>query len=151
MPQSLSRVYVHVVFSTKYRASYISEAIAPELFSFIAGVCNNLECNPVAVGGYLNHVHILCLLSRKVAQMDLVSKVKSNSSRWAKARFPELHDIFDWQDGYGIFSVSKSNVYAVTKYINTQVEHHSNMIFEDEFLCLLKKHNIDYDERYIWD
>ena len=142
---------MHIVFSTKNRAEYIPETIAPELFSFMAGVCNNLECNPVAVGGYLNHVHILCLLSRKVAQMDLVSKVKSNSSRWVKAKYPELQALFDWQDGYGIFSVSKSKVNAVTKYINTQAEHHSKMVFEDEFLGLLKKHNVDYNERYLWD
>jgi putative transposase len=150
MPQSLSKVYVHIVFSTKHRARIITEDIEEELFSYIAGICKNLECNPVIVGGYLDHIHILCQLSRKISQMELVGKVKANSSRWIKT-VSSKHMEFKWQDGYGIFSVNPSGIETVKNYINNQKQHHLKPTFKDEYLKLLNEHEIEFDEKYLWD
>jgi len=150
MSQSLSKVYVHIVFSTKYRQNLIDDYIKDELFSYLGGVCKNLECYPLKVGGHLNHVHILCLLSRKIAQMDLLQEIKQSSSKWVKTK-GEKYLNFYWQDGYGIFSVNPSEIDIVIKYIENQEVHHTKKIFEDEFRAFLKKYKVDYDERYVWD
>lgn len=127
MPQSLSKVYVHIVFSTKYRQPLIDDALKPSLFAYLGGVCKAMECHPVRVGGYDDHVHILCLLSRKVAIMDLLEEVKKRSSKWAKTQ-GEQYANFYWQDGYGIFSVSPRKVDVVERYIENQAEHHRKKI-----------------------
>ena len=150
MPQSLSQVYVHIVFSTKHRQDLIDEEIEERLFEYIGGICRGLECNPVKVGGYKNHVHILCTLSRKVTQMKLLEEVKKQSSKWIKEQGMN-YAYFYWQDGYGIFSVNKTEVDVVTRYIENQRQHHEAKGFEDEYRAFLKKYNIEYDERYVWD
>ena len=150
MPQSLSRVYVHITFSTKNRLNKIDDQIAPILFEYIGGICKQMECNPVIVGGYRNHVHILCLLSRKVAQMKLLENVKKSSSKWVKTKGEKYSDFY-WQDGYGIFSVNPGEVDVVTRYISNQEEHHKKKDFKAEFRGSLKKYNVPYDERYVWD
>jgi REP element-mobilizing transposase RayT len=150
MAQSLSQVYVHIVFSTKYRRNSIDDNIQDTLFEYIGGICKNHECYPVIVGGYKNHVHILCLLSRRIAQMKLLEEVKKGSSKWIKTQGARYSNFY-WQNGYGIFSVNPAQVDIVERYIKNQEQHHSKKGFKEEFRALLKKYDIDFDERYVWD
>ena len=150
MGQSLNKIYVHLVFSTKYRKPLITNSIKDELFSYLGGICKNMECNPIQVGGYKNHVHILCLLSKKIALMDLLEKVKSNFSKWIKTKGSEFANFY-WQNGYGAFSVNPSEIEIVKTYILNQQEHHERKTFQQEFLAFLKKYDVEYDERYVWD
>ena len=150
MPQSLSKVYVHIVFSTKYRLNLITDDVEESLYEYLGGICKGLECNPVKIGGYKNHVHVLCLLSRKVTQMELLEELKKRSSKWIKTKGPQYASFY-WQNGYGIFSVNPAEVDRVIRYIENQHEHHSKKNFKKEFRELLTKYNVDYDERYVWD
>ncbi len=150
MGQSLHKIYVHIVFSTKHREPKISKEIENELFSYLGGICKNLECNPIKVGGYKDHVHILCLLSKKISLMDVIEKVKSNSSKWIKTKGEQYSDFY-WQNGYGAFSVNPTELDIVVSYIENQEEHHQKRTFQEEFLAFLKKYNVEYDDKYIWD
>ena len=157
MGQSLVKNYLHIVSSTKHRQSLISPAIEPELYSYLGGILNNLECNPVKIGGYTDHVHVLCLLSKKIALMKLLEEMKSHSSKWMKTKDESLENFY-WQDaclagrqGYGAFSVNPSEVDVVITYIENQHEHHKSKTFQDEYRAFLKKYKVDYDERYVWD
>jgi putative transposase len=150
MSQSLSKVYVHITFSTKNRQLLIDDTIKDSLFEYLGGICKGLECNPVKVGGHHDHIHILCLLSRKVPQMKLLEEIKKNSSKWIKTKSAAYSDFY-WQDGYGIFSVNPSEVDVVVKYISNQEEHHKKQAFQEEFRAFLKKYGVEFDERYVWD
>ncbi|MBS1571264.1 MAG: IS200/IS605 family transposase [Bacteroidetes bacterium] len=150
MGQSLNKIYVHIVFSTKYRQPLITDSIKEELFNYLGGICKSLECNPIQVGGFNDHVHILCVLSKKIALMDLLEKVKSNSSKWIKTKGNEFSNFY-WQSGYGAFSVNPTEIELVKNYIINQEEHHQKKNFQDEFLAFLNKYKIEYDEKYIWD
>jgi REP element-mobilizing transposase RayT len=150
MPQSLSKVYVHITFSTKNREKRIDEKIEKQLFEYIGGICKQMECNPIKVGDHQDHIHILCLLSRKVAQMTLLENIKKSSSKWIKTQGEEYSGFY-WQNGYGIFSVNPTEIDVVEKYIANQKEHHKKKSFQDEFRAFLKKYNIEFDERYVWD
>jgi len=150
MPQSLSKVYAHIIFSTKHRKNLINNQIESDLYNYIGGICKDLECNPVQVGGHKNHIHILCLLSRKIAQMTLVQQVKQGSSKWIKT-IDEEYANFYWQDVYGIFSVSPKRVDNVIEWIKNQHNHHQKMSFKDEYRKFLNEYGIDFDERYVWD
>ena len=150
MAQSLVKNYLHIIFSTKHRQPLIHDPVSLELYSYLAGICRNLECYPLKVGGYIDHVHILCMLSRKIALMKLLEEVKSHSSSWIKTKGPSLANFY-WQDGYGAFSVSPSHVDIVKAYIEKQAEHHRKKSFQEEYLEFLKQYSIQYDERYLWD
>lgn len=150
MSQSLAKNYVHLVFSTKYRQQLIYPPVESELHNYIGGTCKMLDCQPIIVGGYTDHIHILCMLSRKIALMNLMEKVKSHSSKWIKSMGPSYADFY-WQNGYGAFSVSPRGVDRVTNYIANQHEHHRHKTFQDEFRVILKKNKVEYDERYVWD
>ena len=150
MPQSLSKVYLHVIFSTKNRFPFIDETCASELFKYLAGVCNNQGCPVLQVGGHRDHVHIFCQLARTLSQSDLVKELKINSSKWMKAR-GGVFEKFYWQDGYGIFSINPTQTAAVVEYIKNQAEHHKTRSFQDEFRAFLQKYGVEYDERYVWD
>ena len=150
MPQSLVKNYVHIVFSTKNRHPFIHPSVAIELYSYLGGICNNLESYPIEIGGYTDHVHILCLLSRKVALMKLVEELKSHSSKWIKDK-GDAYNSFYWQNGYGGFSVNPTEIAIVRKYISGQNEHHQKRTFQDEYRAFLKKYSVEYDERYVWD
>jgi len=150
MPQSLSKVYTHIIFSTKHRKTLIDDQIENNLYNYIGGICKDLECNPVQIGGHKNHIHLLCLLSRKIAQMRLVQEIKQGSSKWVKT-LGERYSDFYWQDGYGVFSVSPKRVDTVIEYIKHQHVHHQKMSFKDEYRKFLKHYGIDFDERYVWD
>ncbi|MGB0930113.1 MAG: IS200/IS605 family transposase [Chitinophagales bacterium] len=150
MPQSLVKNYVHLVFSTKHRQPLITKKIQPELYAYMGGICSSLECYPRAIGGVEDHVHILCLLSQKIALMKLLEKVKSKSSRWIKTKGEEFEGFY-WQNGYGAFSVNPTQEGVVKRYIQNQEEHHKNKTFKTEFRYFLNKYKLEYDERYVWD
>ncbi|MBL0356400.1 MAG: IS200/IS605 family transposase [Chitinophagaceae bacterium] len=150
MSQSLTKLSTHIVFSTKYRQPLIDAAIEPELHAYLGAVCNVMECLPVKVGGYTDHIHILCLLSKKVALMDLLEEIKKRSSKWIKTK-GEAYKNFYWQNGYGAFAVNPSELAVVIRYIENQHEHHQEKNFQDEYRGFLKKYNVEYDERYVWD
>lgn len=150
MAQSLSKVYVHITFSTKLRQNLITDNIQESLFNYIGGICKGMECNPIRVGGHKNHIHILCLLSKKVTQIKLLEEVKKQSSKWIKKQDDNFINFY-WQDGYGIFSVNPSEIDVVITYIDNQKEHHKKMSFQDEFRAFLKKYKVNYDEKYVWD
>jgi len=149
MGQSLVKNYVHIIFSTKNRQTFIRQEYEDELFKYLGGVCKSYDCAPIQVGGYLDHVHILCLLSKRMTIADLLEEMKTDSSKWMKKRADELSNFY-WQDGYGAFSVNPSQVDAVTDYIQKQREHHESNSFQDEYRAFLKKYKVDYDERYVW-
>ena len=128
----------------------MDDGIKISLYEYLGGICKGLECNPIKVGGHNNHVHILCLLSRKVSQMKLLEEVKKQSSKWIKKK-GQAYSNFYWQDGYGVFSVNPTEIDKVTNYIQLQQEHHKHLSFQDEFIAFLKKYKVEYDERYIWD
>lgn len=150
MSQSLVTNYIHIVYSTKHREPFIQPPYEEELHSYLGGICNNMDCDPIKIGGYTDHVHLLCKLSKKIALMKLLEEVKSHSSKWMKTKDESLKNFY-WQDGYGAFSVSPTQVDKVIAYINNQHSHHSKITFQDEFRGLLKKNMVAYDERYVWD
>jgi REP element-mobilizing transposase RayT len=150
MPQSLSKVYVHIIFSTKNRKDLIGKDVELALFDYIGGICKAHECYPVRVGGYKNHVHILCTLSKKISQVKLLEEVKKSSLKLIKSQGVEYANFY-WQDGYGIFSVNPSEIDVVVEYIDNQEEHHSSKSFNWELFAFLKKYKVDYNEGYLWD
>jgi putative transposase len=150
MGQSLVKNYMHIVFSTKHRQPLILSSLETSLHSYIGGICNKLECYPVKVGGFTDHIHVLCLLSKKITLVNFVGELKSHSSRWMKTIDDRLVNFY-WQDGYGAFSVNPSEVNVVKTYIENQHEHHNQMTFQDEYRAFLKKYQIEYDERYVWE
>ncbi len=150
MGQSLVKNYVHIIFGTKHRRPLIQPSIEAELHSYLGGICNRLDCQAIKIGGYTDHIHILCMLSKKIALMKLVEELKSNSSKWIKSK-GTAYGNFYWQDGYGAFSVNPSQIKTVITYIANQHEHHSRKTFQQEYRAYLNKNNATYDERYVWD
>jgi len=146
MGQSLVKNYIHIIYSTKNRQPFIRQEHEVELYKYLGGVCKAHDCTPIQVGGHLDHVHILCLLSKRMTIADLLEEVKTDSSKWMKKRAAELKNFY-WQDGYGAFSVNPREVDMVTEYIQNQREHHSTKTFKDEYLAFLKKYKVEYDER----
>jgi putative transposase len=152
MSQSLSNVIVHIIYSTKNRQPWLKDAsLREELFAYNAAVLKNEVDSPaILINGVEDHIHILCRLSRKFAIMDVIKASKTETSKWIKKRDPTLKE-FQWQGGYGIFSVSQSNVEQVKRYIAGQEEHHRKSTFKDEFREFCRRHGIEIDERYVWD
>ncbi len=150
MGQSLVKNYVHIVFSTKHRQPLIKPPVETELHSYMGGICNELECQVIIVGGYTDHIHILCMLSKKIALMKLVEKVKAYSSKWIKSKGGDYANFY-WQDGYAGFSVDYRGVEKVTAYIANQKAHHDRKSFQAEFREQMIENNIEIDERYVWD
>ena len=124
--------------------------VEKELHSYLGGICNNLECHVIKVGGYVDHIHILCMLSKKIALMKLMEELKSHSSKWIKTKGAE-YATFYWQDGYGAFSVKPSEIDRVITYIANQHEHHRKKTFQKEYRAYLDKFNVEYNEKYVWD
>jgi REP element-mobilizing transposase RayT len=148
--QSLVKNYLHITFSTKHRQQLIFPPYENELHRYLCAICKDLECSPIQIGGYTDHVHVFCLLSKKIALMKLIEKLKTGTSKWMKTKDASLENFY-WQDGYGAFSVNPKGVDRVIGYIKNQHTHHQQVSFQDEFRSLLKKYNVDYDERYVWD
>jgi REP element-mobilizing transposase RayT len=150
MPQSLSHVLIHVVFSTKERTPLIDRPVRRGLHAYLATVSRNEGCHAYRVGGVSDHVHILSVLSRTLSIARFVERIKKTSSAWMKGKGAK-YTKFYWQNGYGAFSISPSHLNAVMEYIDTQEEHHKRVSFQDEYRKFLKKYGIPYDERYVWD
>ena len=150
MPQSLAMVYLHLVFSTKGRRPVLDESVRPELSAYIGGILRDIDCPAVTVGGTADHTHILFRLSRTMAPASVVRPVKAGSSRWLRLRGCDFGK-FRWQRGYGLFSIGQKQVEAVAAYIDQQEAHHRSRTFQDEFREFLRRHNLTWDERYVWD
>ncbi len=151
MPQSLSIVYIHLVFSTKDRRPFLRDReVREDLHSYLGGISKQLDCPPIIVGGVEDHVHLLSRFGRTITQAEWVKELKRISNLWLKQRGNQYMD-FEWQGGYADFSVSQSNLEQVTKYIANQEEHHRKMSFQDEVRGLLKRHHQEWDEKYIWE
>lgn len=151
MSQSLSAVYLHAVFSTKERRRFLRDpALRAQMHAFLGGVSKQLGCPSIIAGGTDDHIHQLIRLGRMITQADWMKEVKRVSSIWVKQISPQLRN-FSWQAGYGFFSVSPSEVNPVKNYIANQWEHHRKVSFQDEFREMLKQHELEWDERYVWD
>jgi REP element-mobilizing transposase RayT len=150
MPQSLSKVILHIIFSTKNREPWLESNVRPRVHAYLATVCRDLGAELVRVGGAVDHVHIVTTLPRTVSQAQLIEQIKKASSKWIKALDARYRGFF-WQRGYGAFSVSPSQLDAVLQYIEAQREHHRARTFQEEYRELLRRHGVDFDERYVLD
>jgi putative transposase len=151
MPQSLSAVYIHLVFSTKDRRPFLRDKPTRDaLHSYLGGISKQLDCPPIIVGGVEDHVHLLARFGRTITQAEWVKELKRVSNLWLKERGRDYAD-FGWQGGYADFSVSQSNLEQVKQYIAGQDGHHRKIGFQDELRALLKRHEIEWDEKYVWD
>jgi len=151
MAQSLSALHVHLVFSTKERRPFLQDVeLRARLHAYLGGISATLDCSPVRAGGMADHVHILALLGRSITQAEWVKELKRASNLWLKERGREFAT-FQWQGGYAAFSVSKSNVAQVVEYIERQEEHHRRFTFQDELRLMFRRHEVEFDERYVWD
>ncbi len=150
MAQSLSKILLHMVFSTKSRSPTIPPDLAKDLHAYLAGACRALGSEAYRVGGTEDHVHIACTLPRTMTVSKLLEEIKKTSSAWFKGQDARCRR-FSWQAGYGAFSLGQSQLPTLIQYIDNQHEHHSTTSFRVEFLKLLKRYEVDYDERYLWD
>ena len=151
MPQSLSAVYLHAVFSTKERRRFLREPMLQiRMHAYLGEVSRRLGCPSIIAGGTDDHIHQLIRFGRTITQADWIKEIKRTSSLWVKELDPRLCH-FAWQAGYGFFSVSLSDLDTVRQYIASQEEHHRKISFQDEFREMLKQHGLEWDERYVWD
>ena len=149
MSHTYTNILIHALFSTKDRQPWLISDIRDEVFSYLGGTVNELGGQSLLVNGPRDHVHMLFVQPRTLSIADLMEKVKANSSGWVKKRWPSMR-YFGWRTGYGAFSVSKSHVEPVERYIRTQEEHHRKLSFQEELLAFLKKQGIEYDPRYVF-
>ena len=151
MAQSLSKIYLHIIFSTKNRFPFLyNESLRMKLYSFLIGVSKKLDSPIIKISGVSEHIHLICDLSRNCSVAEIVRELKRTSSKWIQDKAPLLKT-FHWQNGYSVFSVSPSNLESVKGYLEKQSEHHKKISFQEEVRKFLKKYGIKYNERYIWD
>lgn len=150
MAGTYTKLYYHLVFSTKHRQPLITPEIETELHKYIAGIVRNLEGSCIEINGTTDHLHILAIIPPKIALSEALKAIKASSSKWLHETKPACHD-FGWQDGYSAFSVSVSQLEPVRQYIRDQKTHHQTRDFKSELVALLEKHGIEYDERYLLD
>jgi REP element-mobilizing transposase RayT len=150
MPQSLARLYVHLVFSTKHRARMLPDAIRPELHAYMGGILNDQDCHPVCINTEPDHAHLLFELGRMVLLGTVVGQVKKGSTIWLRSRIHSI-ETFRWQAGYAAFSVGWRELDRVIRYIENQREHHRGLSFQDEFRSFCRDYRLEWDERYAWD
>jgi putative transposase len=150
MPQSLSYLLVHIVFSTQDRAPALGALVRPGLHAYLATVARNAGCECYRVGGVADHVHLAVRISRTITIAQLIEELKTSSSKWLKTQSVALAH-FAWQSGYGAFSVGPADLEALKQYIDRQEEHHRAHTFQEEYRAFLKQHGVDFDERYVWD
>ena len=148
MPQSLAKLYIHIIFHIKSTSVPIRKQDAHELYAYIGSIINSADSIPIMINGMEDHIHILCALSKNISLAKLIEKIKSSSSKWIKGKDNYYHH-FAWQGGYGGFSVSPSLHDKTTQYILKQEEHHRRLTFKEEYLLFLKEYNIQYDENYL--
>lgn len=149
MSQTLSRVLVHFVFSTKDRAPRISADVESDLYAYAGGICRSLDSPLLSMGGMPDHVHMLVVLGRTISMSDLVREVKIGTSKWIKTRGGAFNG-FRWQDGYGAFSIGESQREDLVRYIAKQKEHHKTRTFKEELIALLDRYGVEYDPEHIW-
>ncbi|MDY0093597.1 MAG: IS200/IS605 family transposase [Candidatus Vecturithrix sp.] len=150
MGSSLTNLLYHIVFSTKMRHNLITPDLAQDLYPYIGGIIRDEKGALLKIGGMPNHVHLLTKFHPSISVSTMLQHIKGSSSKWInEGRRIQGH--FSWQTGYSAFSVSESAAEAVTRYIETQAEHHQRQTYQEELIALLQKHRIPYDERYIWD
>ena len=149
MSQSLTRLIVHAIFSTKNREPMLPAEIRSDLYAYMGGILKSLNCVPLSIGGTDDHVHLLFILSKNIAMAKVFEEIKGTTSQWIKTKSADMKT-FAWQGGYGAFSVSESQREKVSDYIATQEDHHRKQTFQEELLAFFKKHHIEYDEKYIW-
>ena len=149
MPQSLAKLYTHLVFSTKNRRNCIDDAVGLKLHAYMAGILNGIGCPCLLINSMSDHAHVLFVMSRTMSLSDVVKNLKSGSTAWIHREYPLLRD-FHWQTGYAAFSVSQSAVEPVTAYIADQKAHHAQRDFQSELRTMLRQYGIDFDERYLW-
>jgi putative transposase len=150
MPQSLAKILLHIVFSTKGREPWIPTALQPGLHAYLAGACRALGSEAYRVGGADNHVHVACTLPRTLPVSDLLEEIKKSSSQWMK-QHEGAPAGFCWQAGYAAFSLGQSQLPAFLHYIDNQAEHHRVRTFNEELVDFLQWYGVDYDPRYLWD
>lgn len=150
MPQSFDSVLVHLVFSTKHREPCLATPVRAPLWAYLATLAAQTGCLCHRVGGTADHVHLAVKLARTVSVAALVEELKTESSKWLKRQSPELSQ-FAWQRGYGVFSVGPAGLAQLVAYIDTQEEHHRDHDWPAEYRHLLERHDLVYDERYMWD
>jgi REP element-mobilizing transposase RayT len=150
MPQSLSNILIHIVFSTRSRVPVLEEQLQPRLHAYLAELVRNQNCECYRVGGVQDHVHLAIRLSRTLQVCHLIEKLKTESSKWLKAQSEELTS-FAWQRGYAALSVDPDGLSGLRHYIDTQPDHHKKFNFQDEYRALLREYGIEFDERYMWD
>ena len=150
MPQSLSKVIIHVIFSTKNREPWLDLDIRPRMHAYLATICRDLGGEALRVGGVADHIHIVTTLPRTVSQAHMIEQLKKTSSKWIKTIETRYRNFF-WQRGYGTFSVSPSQLDTVLQYVQTQEEHHRSRTFQEEYRELLRRHGIEFDEQHVWN
>ena len=150
MPQSLSQVILHIVFSTKNREPFIRSEVKQDLYAYLAKIIQANQSHAFLIGGMPDHIHIACSLGRTITIAKLLEEIKKSSSKWIKTKNKIYHD-FSWQAGYGAFSLGMSQLPDLLKYIENQKEHHRFKTFKEEYLEFLEKYEIDYDPKYVWD
>jgi REP element-mobilizing transposase RayT len=150
MPQSLAKILVHLVFSTKNREPILTEPVRDPLCAYASAVLRDLDSHVVAINAWRDHVHILFALNKNHSLAQVVMEVKRATSKWIKTQGKEFAG-FHWQSGYGAFSIGQSGVDEVKTYIANQAKHHRVKSFEEEFRSFLKRYQVEFDERYVWD
>ncbi len=150
MPQSFTCLHYHLIFSTKNRLPFITSDLQSRLYEYIGGILRNNGSVLIAAGGMPDHIHLLVRLNKQLAVSDALRLIKTNSSKWVHDSFPE-HQGFAWQEGFGAFTVSLSGLPDVKDYLAHQEEHHRQRTFKEEFMTILKKHGIEFNEAYLWD
>ena len=150
MPQSLSSILIHLIFSTKNREPFLTTEIDAELYPYMASIFKAMKSPALIINGTSDHIHTLFSLSRVVTIASLVEEVKTESSKWIKTKGKQFRN-FHWQSGYGVFSIGQSQVPTVKRYITRQKEHHHRVSFQDEYRKFLNVYGVEYDERYVWD
>jgi len=150
MSQALAKIYLHLIFSTKNRERSLVDDVRADLHSYMGGILNGLGCSPIEINTEPDHAHLLFVMTRTETISNVVGQLKKGSNDWLRNRDRQFRDFY-WQGGYGVFSVSQSGVDEVRQYIRNQREHHKQVSFQDEFRNFLKRYEIEFDERYVWD
>lgn len=149
MAQSLSKLFVHIIFHVKDRSISIKKENRSVLYSYMGSILKDNDSIPIKINGVGDHVHVLCVMSKNISLSKLVEEIKRHSSRWIKTKSP-YYSKFAWQGGYAAFSVSSSLHEKTKKYIDNQEEHHRKMTFKEEYYLFLKEYDVDYNEEYLW-
>ena len=150
MANTFTSLHYHLIFSTKNREPWITHDIEGRVWSFLAGIAQQNDIKPIQIGGMPDHVHLVLGIPARFAVSEAAQLIKGGSSKWMKSAFPGMRG-FGWQDGYGAFTVSKSALSDVVCYVQQQREHHRQKTFKEEFVAFLVRHEVDYNEKYLWD